>query len=262
MVLFSDFIHYKWTISISNLFCSVNILSALWILMVYYSSTRAVALTVLSIDPWTSSCVEFCNCAGGKFPISAQWWYLASNQVTHIEYAYFFISFTLHLIWYIVASNRYNYIIKTLRLRQKGHHFANNLFKCIFLNENIIFVIKISLKFISKGSFNNIPALDNGFALNRWQAIIWTIGGFFYWHIYVSLDLNELASGGRFKNTYELLNLRALKFSILYKIIIIQCMSKIFCVEFQREPLKLHTKYLSHTLKNFIFIQNLNFKSS
>ena len=69
-------------------------------------------------------------------------------------------------------------------------------------------------------------------------------------------------SGGRFKNTYELLNLRALKFSYVNEIHIVQCMGKIFCVEFQRYPLKFPTKYLSHTLKDMIFIQHWNFKSS
>ena len=32
-------------------------------------------------------------------------------------------------------------------------------FKCILLNENVRFAIKISLKFVPKGSINNIPAL-------------------------------------------------------------------------------------------------------
>ena len=68
--------------------------------------------------------------------------------------------------------------------------------------------------------------------------------------------------GGRFKNTYELLNQRALKFSYVNKIHIFQCMGKIFCVEFQRYPLKFPTKYLTHTLKDMIFMQFWNFKSS
>ena len=72
----------------------------------------------------------------------------------------------------------------------------------------------------------------------------------------------KLSSGGRFKNTYELLNLRALKFSYVNKIRIFQCMGKIFCVEFQRYPLKFHTKYLTHTLKDMIFMQFWNLKSS
>ena len=69
-------------------------------------------------------------------------------------------------------------------------------------------------------------------------------------------------TGGRFKNAYQLLNLRALKSSPLNKIHIFQCMGEIFCVEFQRYPLKIHTKYLTHTLKNTTFIQHWNFKSS
>ena len=67
---------------------------------------------------------------------------------------------------------------------------------------------------------------------------------------------------GRFKNAYELLNLRVLKISMLYKNHIIQCMSKIFCVEFQRVPLKFHTKYFTHTLKDVDSIHRWKFKSS
>ena len=51
-----------------------------------------------------------------------------------------------------------------------------------------------------------------------------------------------LRTGERFKNTYELLNLRALKFSPVNKIHIFQCIGKMFCEEFQRFPLKFHTK--------------------
>ena len=47
----------------------------------------------------------------------------------------------------------------TLRLRQHGHHFADDIFKCIFLNENIRILNKISLKFIHKGPINNYPTL-------------------------------------------------------------------------------------------------------
>ena len=41
-----------------------------------------------------------------------------------------------------------------------------------------------------------------------------------------------------------------------------QCKGKIFCVEFQMVPLKFHTKYLTHTLKDTIFIQCWQFKLS
>ena len=40
-----------------------------------------------------------------------------------------------------------------------GRHFPDDIFKCIFLNENVSISIKISLKFVPKGPFNNITAL-------------------------------------------------------------------------------------------------------
>ena len=39
-------------------------------------------------------------------------------------------------------------------------------------------------------------------------------------------------------------------------------MGKIFCEEFQREPLKFRTKFLTHTLKETIFIWYRKFMSS
>ena len=67
---------------------------------------------------------------------------------------------------------------------------------------------------------------------------------------------------GRFKNAYKLLNLRACRFLPANKLHIFQCMGKIFCVEFQRVPLKFHTKCLTHTLKDAIFIQRWDFQST
>ena len=49
--------------------------------------------------------------------------------------------------------------INTLRQRQDDHHFSDDIFKCIFLNENISISIKISLKFVPKCPTNNIPSL-------------------------------------------------------------------------------------------------------
>ena len=44
------------------------------------------------------------------------------------------------------------------RLRQNGCHFADDIFKCNFVNENVWISIEISLKFVPKGPINNIPA--------------------------------------------------------------------------------------------------------
>ena len=60
-------------------------------------------------------------------------------------------------IWHRVGE----WVIKfnTLRTRQNGHHFAEDLFKCIFLNENVWILIKISFNLVPEGQINNIPAL-------------------------------------------------------------------------------------------------------
>ena len=49
--------------------------------------------------------------------------------------------------------------INTLRPRQNGRHVPDDIFKCIFLTENVCISIKISLKFVRKGPIKNIPTL-------------------------------------------------------------------------------------------------------
>ena len=43
--------------------------------------------------------------------------------------------------------------------RQNGIRFPDDIFKCIFLNENVSISIKIPLKFVPKGPINNMQAL-------------------------------------------------------------------------------------------------------
>ena len=57
--------------------------------------------------------------------------------------------------------------LNTLRPRQDGRHFADDIFKCIFFNENVWIPIKISLKFVPKGPINNIPAMVQIMAWRR-----------------------------------------------------------------------------------------------
>ena len=66
---------------------------------------------------------------------------------------------------------------QTPKVEPLKRHFADDIFKCIFLNENVWIPVKISLKYVPKGPINNIPALV-------------------YRRIYASLGLNEL-NGGR-----------------------------------------------------------------
>ena len=57
--------------------------------------------------------------------------------------------------------------INTLRPRQNRRHFADDIFKSIFLNENARISLKISLKFVLMVRINNIPALVQIMAWRR-----------------------------------------------------------------------------------------------
>ena len=89
------------------------------------------------------------------------------------------------------ALHYIDHVINTLRPRQNGRHFSDDIFKCIFSNENVWISIEISLKFVPQGPINNIPALVQIVAW-RWPSHYlgqWWLG---YRRIYGSLGLNEL----------------------------------------------------------------------
>ena len=81
----------------------------------------------------------------------------------------------MYVLWDILYNSIWNpYLIimestcfNTLRSKQNGRHFPDNIFICIFLNENIRISVKISLKFIPKGPINTIPALVQKMACRR-----------------------------------------------------------------------------------------------
>ena len=57
------------------------------------------------------------------------------------------------------SNKTYHKQVNSLRPRQNRWHFADDILKCIFLNENVWIPIEISLKFDRKGPIDNIPAL-------------------------------------------------------------------------------------------------------
>ena len=64
----------------------------------------------------------------------------------------------------------FNYLrmFNTLKPRQIGRYFSIDIFKCIFLNENVRISIKIPRQFGPNGPINNIPALVQTIA-RRWS---------------------------------------------------------------------------------------------
>ena len=65
------------------------------------------------------------------------------------------------------SCGSYSELFNTLRPRQDGRHFPDDIFKCILLNENVWILNKISLKFVPKGPINNIPSLVQIMAWRR-----------------------------------------------------------------------------------------------
>ena len=58
-------------------------------------------------------------------------------------------------------------LLITLRPRQNGRHFPDDIFKWLFLNENVWTSIYISLKLVPRGPINNIPTLAQVMAWRR-----------------------------------------------------------------------------------------------
>ena len=85
---------------------------------------------------------------------------ICGRQSTSLE------AFTCVISYICFISEKYAYI-NTLRPRQNGRHFPDDIFKCIFVNENVSILIKISLKFVPKVLINNIPALVQKMAWRR-----------------------------------------------------------------------------------------------
>ena len=79
------------------------------------------------------------------------------------------------LLWLIVSILHLIMALTHLPLDKMAAISADDIFKCIFLNENDGFRIRISLKCISSSSVNKKTSIGsgNGLALNRRQAITW-----------------------------------------------------------------------------------------
>ena len=97
-----------------------------------------------------------------------------------------------------------------MRLRRKGLHFTDDIFRCIFLNKYFWIFKRNFTEICSLGSnwqYDSIGS-DNGLALKRRQAIIWSNVGMFYWPIYVSIFINELTLCSASPSVGTLLNTR------------------------------------------------------
>ena len=78
-----------------------------------------------------------------------------------------------------------SWCVNTVRPTQNGRHFPDDIFKCIFLNENVYwFRLKYHWSLFPRVQLSAGQATSH--YLNQW----WLV----YWRIYVSLGLNELTA--------------------------------------------------------------------
>ena len=94
-------------------------------------------------------------------------WSLPERRKESLKFIEFKCQETIQLYLLFGCRDSSKLVFNTLRPRQDGCHFPGDIFKCIFLNENLWISIKISLKFVLKGPINNIPALVQIMAWRR-----------------------------------------------------------------------------------------------
>ena len=78
---------------------------------------------------------------------------------------------------------------------QNGRYFADDIFRCIFMNEKFYILIKILLNFVPKVLLTLQLGidLDNGLSANRRHAIIWANADLIHWRMYVALGGDALS---------------------------------------------------------------------
>ena len=133
----------------------------------------------LEVVFWCKSCMNYPNQFSLYLGINCTWSYQCCTQTnrwlrpteqiaTTTEHSHLCIPYSMMrnlMTAFSVLQTRpclnIKWVIKfnTLRLRQNGRHFPDNIFKWIFFNENVSLSITISLKFVPKVQINIIPAL-------------------------------------------------------------------------------------------------------
>ena len=103
------------------------------------------------LAPWTllSGLLGWTSC----WTLSSCWWFETSSRLYDITIMTYIRKAGMAFVYHLVG------IFNTLKPRQNGRHFADDTFKCVFVDENIWIAIDILLKFVPYGPINNIPAL-------------------------------------------------------------------------------------------------------
>ena len=72
-----------------------------------------------------------------------------------------------HVVTHVIGCVWGMFGFNTLKHEQNGRRFADSIFKCIFVNENVCILIYISLKCVPKDAIDNEYALVQVMAWHR-----------------------------------------------------------------------------------------------
>ena len=105
---------------------------------------------------------------------------LTNNEILNINYTPFFTKQYINIynlrirdslktnpVTHICIARAESVKLNTLRPRQNDHHSADDVFNCIFLNENVWIATRMSWMFVPRGTIINIPALFHLMAWHR-----------------------------------------------------------------------------------------------
>ena len=153
------------------------------------------------------------------------------NWFIHFSYWKDLVYKILEIIWHEMGPHgvrgcvsKMPRALNTLRQRQNGRYFADDIFKCIFLNENVWISLKMSLKFVPMVWISNIPALVQIMA----------------WHRPGNKPLSESMMIS-LQTHICVTRPQWVKLSTLYKIISFNVWVEYHCAELQKYPLRLLT---------------------
>ena len=130
------------------------------------SNGSAFKLTMNEATSWVTPC----NAAHG-FVMEARTWEVIDRSQHYVMSTW--QSITMFYLYKRITSNEmrnmsiYLQYLNTLRPKQNGRRFPDDILKRIFLNENCLILMKISLKSIAKGPINHILALVQIMAWRR-----------------------------------------------------------------------------------------------
>ena len=146
-----------------------------------YGYVFVVSLTGKNHAKWHVASLSFVKCEYKYSSCHTRKWiwkcFLQNTSETWDYITYIFFSFLIRRQWctgwtrprfYICILCKVCHIsFNTLRHRENGRHYPEDIFKWIFVTENAWILIKISLKFVPSGPINNSPPFVQVMAWHR-----------------------------------------------------------------------------------------------